>query len=95
MATYPMLGDYTYEKENSSQFRITFNIPDNCFYNLDFSGGRYILEIRLNPKETNPSSTFIEQSEIVNMVSNSLDFRFEQYEASGIVIKKPSAIVTD
>ncbi|HKX86254.1 MAG TPA: hypothetical protein VJL37_06260 [Flavobacterium sp.] len=95
MATYTMLGDYTYEKENSTQFRIVFNIPDNCYYNLNFTGGKYTIEIRLNPKETNPSSTFIEQSEIVNMVSNSLDFKFEQYEASGIVIKKPSAIVTD
>ncbi|MFC4815799.1 MULTISPECIES: hypothetical protein [unclassified Flavobacterium] len=95
MATYTMLGDYTYEKENSSQFRIIFNIPDNCNYNLDLSGGKYTIEIRLNPKETQPSSTFIEQSEIVNMIGNGLDFKFEQYEASGVVIKKPSAIVTD
>lgn len=95
MATYTMLGDYTCEKENSTQFRIVFNIPDNCNYNLDFTGGKYSIEIALNPKETDPSINFIEQTEIINMVSNSLDCKFVQYEASGIVIKKPAFIINE
>ncbi|MCL9805291.1 hypothetical protein NAT51_07150 [Flavobacterium amniphilum] len=95
MATYTMLGEYTCEKENSTQFRISFNIPDNCSYNLGYSSGKYSVEIQLNPKETIPSKVFIEQTEIVSAVSNCLDLRFEQTDASGIVIKKPSVIIND
>ena len=95
MATYTMLGEYTCEKENSTQFRISFNIPDNCFYNLVYSSGKYAVEIQLNPKETVPSKVFIEQTEIVSAISNCLDLRFEQTDASGIVIKKPSVVVND
>lgn len=95
MSTYTMLGDYTCEKENSSQFRISFNIPDNCYYNLGVAGGKYTVEILLNPKETEPSNVFIEQSEIVNTVSNNLDFKFQHKDAAGIIIKKPSFIIND
>ena len=95
MATYTMLGDYTYEKENSTQFRIIFSIPDNCFYNLNLVSGEYTIEIQLNPKETVPSTVFIQESEVVNMVSSGLTLKFKQVESSGVTIKKPSVIIND
>lgn len=95
MSTYTMLGDYTCEKENSTQFRILFNIPDNCFYDLNFATGKYTIQIQLNPKETQPSTTFIQECEIVNMVSNGLDLRFDQIDSSGSSIKKPSVIINE
>ncbi|MCL9808683.1 hypothetical protein [Flavobacterium luminosum] len=95
MSNYSLLSEYSYTKINNSQFQITFKIPDNCFYNLVCVSGKYTIEIKLNPGETTPSTVFIEETEIVNMISDSLNFKFEQYESAKTIIKKPSGILTD
>ena len=86
---YTMLGMYTCEKISETQFKVIFNIPDNCFKTIDFAAGKYTISVKLNPGQTTPSTTFVQQNEIVNIVSNGVYVKFEQYESATVVIKKP------
>lgn len=95
MSTYPLLSEYSYTKINSYQFQIDFKIPDNCFYELICVSGKYTIQIKLNPGQTMPSPISKDEQEVVNMINNSLNFKFEQYESANTIIKRPSGILTD
>lgn len=93
MATYAMLGMYTYEKISSDDFKIYFEIPDNCNYVLNQASGKYTIEIHLNAGEKSPSTNFEQQSETISLISGVLDTTFEQYPFSGSMINKPRGVV--
>ena len=90
--SYNMLGLYDFNKINSSQFKITFQIPDNCFYSFSQLNGEYFILIKLNPGQTQPSTLFIGYSENAQIINQQLVTKFEQYEKSGVV-KKPVAVI--
>jgi hypothetical protein len=89
--TYTMLGLFSFAKENSEDFLITFEIPDNCFYEFTIASGVYTIAIKLNPGQTLPSTTFMECKEKACIINKTLVTNFEQYLKSGVVIKKPKA----
>lgn len=93
--TYSMLGLYSLEKQNADDFRLNFEIPDNCYYNFNTSGSKYTIEIHLNPGQTTPSTNMVSQSEIVSLVANELSTEFEQYVKVGTVIKKPTIVTSE
>lgn len=93
--TYEMLGTYTLEQITSSDFKINFQIPDNCFYNFSESGGSYIIAIKLNPGETNPSTTFTDCSENAATINKCLDTTFWQYDKTGTINKKPKINIVE
>ena len=93
MATYPMLKTYIQEKLNDTQYKITYFIPENCNSNVVFTAGKYTIEIRLNPGQTNPSTIFIEQNTTMNLTANSLNYKFEQFDSSGASSRKPSITI--
>lgn len=95
MATYTMLGMYTFEKVSSDDFKICFEIPDNCNYVLNQASGKYTIEIHLNPGEKSPSSNFESQSETVSLISGVLDTTFEQYPFSLPMVQKPKITVIE
>jgi hypothetical protein len=95
MATYTMLGMYTYEKISSDDFKICFEIPDNCNYVLNQASGKYTIEIHLNGGEKSPSTNFDQHSESVSLINGELDLTFEQYPHNSPMINKPKAILTD
>lgn len=86
---YTMLGLYTCEKISETQFEFIFEIPDNCFHEINFAAGKYTIAIKLNPGQTTPSTTFVQKNEVVNNVSNDIYMKFEQYESATVVVKKP------
>ncbi|MES2811794.1 MAG: hypothetical protein V4670_04920 [Bacteroidota bacterium] len=90
MATYSMLGMYSLDKINSTQCNIVFNIPDNCYYEIVLATGKYTISIKLNPGQTSPSTTFVEKTELLNLISDDLTLKFEQYTSATTVLKKPN-----
>ncbi|SFB26678.1 hypothetical protein SAMN05660845_2293 [Flavobacterium swingsii] len=88
--TYDMLGLFSFSKVNADDFEICFEIPDNCFYVLTPSATSYKIDIKLNPGETQPSTTFVGCKETVPILNNKLIANFEQYKYSGVILKKPS-----
>ncbi|WP_394758220.1 hypothetical protein [Flavobacterium sp.] len=87
--TYDMLGLFTFDEVNANDFDITFQIPDNCNYDFTESNGIYTIAIKLNPGETQPSTTFIPFKETAAILNKSLITNFEQHQKSGVIIKKP------
>ena len=87
--TYTMLGLFSFAKENSEDFLITFEIPDNCFYEFTVFTGVYTIAIKLNPGESQPSTAFMECKEKASIINKTLITNFEQFQKSGVVIKKP------
>lgn len=94
MATYPMLGDYSAVKLNSTQFNISFQYPDNCYYEISTVNNSYVVKIYLNPGETTPSTTYLDHNFNANIVNNTMSTKFEQYQTS-VTIKKPSVIISE
>lgn len=95
MATYAMLGMYTYEKISADDFKLCFEIPDNCNYAVNQAAGKYTIEIHLNAGEKNPSTNFEQQTETLSLISGVLDTTFEQYPFSAPVIRKPNVNVSE
>ncbi|MGH2665442.1 hypothetical protein [Flavobacterium sp.] len=93
--TYDMLGNYSFEQMNASDFRAAFEIPDNCFYNLTEASGEYTIAIKLNPGEKEPSTSFKNETATVSFINNTIDTIFEQYEKSGAVIRKPRVVINE
>jgi hypothetical protein len=93
--TYDMLGMYSFEQQNATDFRAIFEIPDNCFHSLTEIGGEYTIAIKLNPGEKEPSTVFRNQTETVSFISSVLDVTFEQYEKSGAIIRKPRTTIEE
>ena len=90
--SYNMLGLYYFNKINNSEFKITFEIPDNCFYDFSQLNGEYFIAIKLNPGQTQPSTSFIGHSENALIINQILVTKFEQHEKSG-VLKRPTAVI--
>ncbi|WP_395077508.1 hypothetical protein [Flavobacterium sp.] len=90
--SYNMLDLYNFNKINNSEFKITFEIPDNYFYNFSELNGEYFIAIKLNPGQTQPSTSFVGHSEKALIINQTLVTKFEQYEKSG-VLKNPTAVI--
>lgn len=95
MATYDMLGMYTFEKKSADDFKIDFEIPDNCNYVLVPSTGKYTIEIRLNPGEKSPSTNFNMQTETVSLINDELITEFEQYPVNAPMIGRPKVTILE
>lgn len=91
---YDMLGLINANETDSKTMSLTFEIPDNCFYNFTQNAGVCKIEVHLNPGQTDPSTTFVTVTEDVDISSNTFEANFEQYEKSGKVIRKPGMIIT-
>lgn len=95
MATYSMLGMYSLDKINANQFNLVFNIPDNCYHEIVLAAGKYTISVKLNPGQTSPSTTFVEKTELLNLSSGNLNYKFEQYESSTTIVRKPSGGIVE
>ncbi|TGD59549.1 hypothetical protein [Flavobacterium humi] len=93
--TYDMLGAYSFEQINATDFLVSFQIPDNTFFNLSETSGEYTIAIKLNPGEKEPSTTFRGDTVTIPYISNVLDVTFEQYEKSGSIIRKPRTTIEE
>ena len=89
-----MLGLFTFDKINANDFEISFEIPDNCFYVFTPLATNYKIDIKLNPGQTIPSTTFVSCKETASIISNKLTTNFEQFPYSGLTIKKPKVDFT-
>lgn len=94
MASYPMLGNYSAQKLNSTQFNVSFQYPDNCYYEISTVNNSYVVKIYLNPGETTPSTTYLDYNFNANIINNTISAKFEQYQ-TGSTIKKPSVIISE
>ena len=91
--TYDMLGLFIFDKINANDFEISFEIPDNCFYIFTTSATGYKIAIKLNPGQTQPSTTFVGCKETAPIINNKLNVNFEQYQYSGVILKKPNTAI--
>lgn len=88
--SYPMFGLFAINQLNDQDFTISFQIPDNCSYQLSpSSSGNYVISIKLNPGQTEPSSNFVSYEEPTSSSGKALNIIFEQYEKSGVIIRRP------
>lgn len=90
---YDMLGLFTYEQTDESNFKLSFEIPENCFYSVTQSGNDYTVAIKLNPGEDSPSKVFVGCDEDLGIPSKVFITGFEQYQKSGTIIKKPKTTI--
>ena len=90
---YNMLGLIATQEINDKEIQLSFEIPDNCFYDFTNNSGNCTVSIKLNPGQTDPSTNFVNQTEVVNISNNVFNTKFEQYEKSGNIIKKPNLTV--
>lgn len=86
---YDMLGLFTYEETDPSNFKLTFEIPDNCNYAVTQVGTAYTVAIKLNAGQSNPSTTFMTCTEDLAVSGKVFSSCFEQYQKTGTIIKKP------
>ena len=84
-----MLGLIASQEISEKEMLLSFEIPDNCFYDFSNNLGDCTVSIKLNLGQTNPSTTFVSNSEIVDISSNVFQAKFEQHEKSGNIIRKP------
>jgi hypothetical protein len=92
--TYDMLGLFSFDKVNANDFEISFEIPDNCFYVFTTTATGYKIEIKLNPGQTQPSTTFVGCKETAPIINNKLNANFEQFPYSGVTLKRPTVVYT-
>ena len=85
----PMFGLFAINQESETDFNLIFQIPDNCSYELVPSGGSYLISIKLNPGQNDPSTNFISYEEPLSTNTKLLNVDFEQHQKSGVIIKKP------
>ena len=85
---YSMLGLFTFEQLNDEEFKITFELPDNCFFDFTEADDEYTLAIKLNPEETDPSATFVTDVVTAEILNKTQVTNFEQHERE-LVIRKP------
>jgi hypothetical protein len=91
--TYDMLGTFTFNEIDADFFRISFKIPNNCNYTITESSGDYTIAIQLNAGQTNPSTTFMNCDEDVEILNKTFVTTFEQHDKSGIIITKPKVTI--
>lgn len=91
--TYDMLGLFSFNKVNEDDFEICFEIPDNCLYIFTPLATSYTITVKLNPGQTQPSTTFVSCKETASILNNKLIANFEQYKYSGVILKKPSTTI--
>lgn len=85
----PMFGLFAINQENETDFNLTFQIPDNCSYEMVPSGGTYLISIKLNPGQNEPSTVLVGYEEPLSTSTKMLNVNFEQHQKSGVIIKKP------
>lgn len=86
---YNMLGLISATELNEKEMLLSFEIPDNCFYDFTSQDGNCVVSVKLNPGETDPSTTFVNNSETIALTSTVFNTNFLQFEKSGNIIKKP------
>ncbi|MEO8233836.1 MAG: hypothetical protein ABI549_00350 [Flavobacterium sp.] len=91
--TYDMLGLFSFCEVNTENFQICFEIPDNCNYEFTANAGICTIAIKLNPEEKQPSTNFVTCKETSNIINNKAVANFEQYQKSGVTIKKPNITI--
>ncbi|WP_136667915.1 hypothetical protein [Flavobacterium sp. H122] len=89
MANFPMIGNYSATKLNSTQFTITFQYPENCYFEISTVNNSYVVKIYLNPGESTPSTTYKNHNFNANIINNVMSTKFEQYLTDS-TIKKPN-----
>ncbi|WP_300567222.1 hypothetical protein [Flavobacterium sp.] len=92
--TYTMLGMYSFTQTNETQFEISYEIPDNCNSNILEDKGEYLISIKLNPGETDPSTSFTGVTDTADVIDDSLVVTFEQCERTG-TIRKPKLTILE
>jgi hypothetical protein len=90
---YTMLRLYDFDKQLNDDFNISFEIPDNCNYVFSQNNGEYYIKIKLNTGQAGPSKTFVKFTEKATPTNQVLITNFEQYEKSGVIIKKPKGTI--
>ena len=53
-----LLGKYNISRIDTSNYQVTFEIPDNSNYNLASNPGIYSVKIQLNNGEVRPSTNY-------------------------------------
>ncbi len=84
-----MLGLICSNQINDDEMQIDFEIPDNCVYALTTVNSEYIIAVNLKQNQNIPSKNFVPVTETVNILNNNFKTTFEQYEKSGVVVRKP------
>jgi hypothetical protein len=91
--TYDMLGVFSFDEVNTENFQLSFEIPDNCNYEFTAAAGVCTIAIKLNPGQNEPSKNFVNCKETSVIINKKAIANFEQYQKSGVTIKKPNVTI--
>lgn len=82
-----LLRHYGVSTSDSLTFEASFEIPNNCNYNITTSGKIIYINIQLNSGQTVPSTTFTMNYEDFVTTDGYLDLQFKQTQ--GTTVTKP------
>lgn len=94
-----LLGNYAVKKNLNTNFRLSFDIPDNCNYTTSIDNQVNLVTITMNEGVKDPSSNYIKYDIDYSMIDNLLTIQFEQQDLTAIenlvYVKKPRVIVSN
>lgn len=94
-----LLGDYAVKKVPTADYKLTFNIPDNCNYSTNIDNLVNLVTITLNQGEKDPSPVYVRCEEDYSMTNGLLSIQFEQQDLTQsqdvVYIKKPKVVISD
>lgn len=85
-----LLGNYSVGKVSGADYRLIFEIPDNCSYETYVTEGINYVNLTLNSGQSEPSAEFVTYKVDYTMKANALDITFKHKE-----LKKPIVRLED
>ena len=73
-----LLGSYSITRLTIEEYKVTFEIPNNCTYKVIHNDGIYIVFIELMEDETQPSQPFNTFSFLTQAFAGSIHVEFNQ-----------------
>lgn len=73
-----LLGSYQVKRIDIQNYKVSFDIPDNCNFSIDEKDGIYTVNIELKSGETTPSKTYVTHTFDTKAVGGEIEIAFKQ-----------------
>ena len=73
-----LLGNYSISRISIEEYKVTFDIPNNCSYKVTDKDGVYVVAIELTENETEPSENYTTYSFMTKAFEGLIHVEFNQ-----------------
>lgn len=89
MATTNLIRNYNLSTLDDENYTLKFSMPDNCTYNQQGAGGKFIIFINLKEGHMTTSDKFIDVTEDYKVYQGELAVDFDQPTEDGKRERRP------